>query len=42
MLNGSNFVGLSNHLAGLNLDATGLHRLRQLTFQFNLEQAILE
>jgi hypothetical protein len=41
MLDGAKFV-FSNRLAGFDLDAAGLHRLRQLTFQFNLEQAILE
>jgi hypothetical protein len=41
MLDGAKFV-FSHRRAGLDLDATGLHCLWQLTFQFNLEQAILE
>src|SRR6185437_13983346 len=42
MLNGPDFIALTNGLPGRNLDATGLHCLRQLALQFDLEQALVE
>ena len=42
MLDGADFVALANGVAGLNLDATRLHRFRYLALQFDLEQAVIE
>jgi hypothetical protein len=42
MLNGSDFVVFANGFPALDVDATGLHRFRQLKLKFDLKQAIVE
>jgi len=41
MLDGADVIAFANGLAGLDLDATRLHRFRELALQFNLEQALV-
>jgi hypothetical protein len=42
MLDGADFVRLANGFPGLDINATGLHSLRKLKLQFDLEQALIQ
>src|SRR6185437_2597995 len=42
MLYGADFVAITDDLPGLNRDPSGLHRLRDLAFELDLQQTLVE